>query len=111
MEYTHYKFRAEVDWIELEIRVARKTQAWRLKEASGFSNVDPINPATGEVYPNGAKNTSTTSFRPRLQNPQNWLEIQKKLKLTHQGFDLVSLPKITAVEIALDAYRGCLSIA
>jgi hypothetical protein len=98
MDYTVFRFRAEVDWIELEIQTRTPTNFMTIRRAMGLKYVEPLDAAGG-----GA----ATVFRFRIQDPENHHGVTTKLDELAASFPLVGTPVVTTVEIALDAYsRG-----
>lgn len=98
MDYTAFRFRAEVDWIELEIQTRTPTNFMTVRRAMGLKYVEPLDAAGG-----GA----ATVFRFRIQDPENHHGVTTKLDELAARFPLAGIPVVTAVEIALDAYsRG-----
>jgi len=84
MDYTLFRFDACVDWLELEFWTRSRHPAWRLWEesAGAFSYVTGLDPETGEdIREHGTqgRNTPTTRFSARIQNPQRFDSIAAAL--------------------------------
>jgi len=114
-DYGEVRFKAVVDWAELEISTAKSTNFWTvqkaLREAQGLSDV--VNPyvigydiSTGMEFAPAKRNTPTTLFRFRIQDPANFQGIEAVLAKIKVAFDLQNAPKLTGIEIALDAYNS-----
>lgn len=111
MDYSRFRFRSDIDWIEIEIETSRHTLGCRLKNCSGFSYVEPCNPVTREPYPHYKRNTYTTLFRIIDQDPQNFRLILKKLEAVNKVNPIASSPKVVGIEVAFDAYgKGATSV-
>lgn len=94
MNYSHFRLRAAVDWIELEIQTAVPTNFQTIRRMLGVGYVKAQNAGEG-----GA----ATIFTFRIQDPARWHDVSAKLLLLPQ---LVTLPKVVGVELALDAYSN-----
>lgn len=106
----HKRFRATcvVDWLDLEIRTEYPTPAWRLRKRHGgiFSYATGLDPLTRrKIAETGAqgKNTPTTAFRVRLQDPERFADVKAVLaKVT--GIDASVPVSVTGIEVSFDLY-------
>lgn len=106
MNYRQFRFVAVVDWVELEVRTMKPTQAKHLYRAGAglFSHVHGINPQTREKYDEGVKNTTTTCFAVRIQAPERFAAIMAALDAIRGRLDHSYQIVMCGIEIALDAY-------
>lgn len=99
-------YRAVVDWVELEVQTATPTQSWRLA-GGNVAYVTACHPETGIPFPDWEKNTPTTRFRCRIQDPRNGRHVVETVERLGQNLPrnivLIS-SKITAIEVAFDTY-------
>lgn len=94
-DYSHYQFRAEVDWIELRIVTIAPTNFQTVRRRLGVGFADPKDSGAGG---------SCTEFAVKFQAPRSWAEIHESLKKLTVDHPLAEPVMVTAVEIALDAY-------
>lgn len=107
MDYSAFKAKAVVDWIEVEITTAAPTQhQWiqqdlrRILDLPDKANeiwVEPVNAGPGGV---------TCVFRIRLHDgPANsYAELDRIMAALAQAKPLVAQPQLHAIEIAVDFY-------
>lgn len=103
-DYSSSRFRAVVDWIELEIQTTRPTNFMAIqKELRRLlclpDDVNPYVKAQDEGYSRAA-----TIFRIRLQDPERHYELENVIHGLSVAFGCRASPRITAIEIAFDAY-------
>lgn len=111
MDYSKYRARATVDWIEITITTAAKTQAWRVQKRSGFTHVTGHD-QDGQPLSATRANDPTDRFTIRHQDPKNWRDIAAKIArlmtpetATGAAYTLTSC-QLAGVEIALDLEDG-----
>ncbi len=92
MPYSRFRFKAVVDWIELEIQTVKATNFQTLRRGSGVNFVESQDAGGG-----GAAKV----FRFRIQDPGRWSDVEDVLSRLPP---LAIAPKVTGIEIALDAY-------
>lgn len=106
-----FKSKCVVDWLELEVRTSIATAGWRIRRegAGTFSYVTGLDPETGEdISKTGAqgKNTPTTRFGLRIQNPDRFTSINDAL--TQKGIadriDPSAEILVSAIEVSFDLY-------
>ncbi|ADG14254.1 hypothetical protein BC1002_0146 [Paraburkholderia atlantica] len=104
INYNHLRFRAEVDWIEIEIKTISRTNFPTVQRAlnSALQLPDSRNVFVKALDEGPGKAASV--FRFRLQDPNSWSFVASMLKQLERRFPFASEPKITAIEIAFDAY-------
>lgn len=95
MNYKHFRIKAVLDWIELEIRTLKPTHAWVIQKAFDLHFVEPL-----DKGPGGA----ATIFLFRIQDPRSWQHVTTRCGSIRKGFPFACEPRVTAIEIALDAY-------
>lgn len=93
--YAALRFRAVVDWIELQIMTVTPSNFNTVKARTGASYVEPLNEGAG-----GA----ATQFLVRLQEPRSWAEVDQALARFTHDHPLAEAVTVHAIEIALDAY-------
>lgn len=105
MDYSRFRIAAAVDWIELEVRTLKPTQAKHLHAAGAglFSHAHGINPQTGEKFPENRKNTTTTRFAIRIQAPERFAAITAALDTIRVRLDSSCAVTVLGIEVALDA--------
>lgn len=94
-DYSSYRFRAEVDWIELRLRTVTPTNFQTVRRRLGIGFAIPEASSAG-----GACN----EFCARFQAPKSWADIDERLKHLTVDHPLAEPPTVTGIEIALDAY-------
>lgn len=94
-DYSGYRFRAEVDWIELRITTTAPTNFQTVKRRLGVEYVTPIGESDGGAC---------KDFSVKFQAPRSWVEVDERLKRLTVDHPLACSVKVTGVEIALDAY-------
>ena len=109
MHYRNFNFRCALDWLDLEVRTLKPHPAWRIRKAStgAFSYVSGIDVATGQgIKATGqqGKNTPTTRFAVRIQNPERFATIIAAVD-TIKDRDPLAAITVRGIEIAFDAYR------
>lgn len=105
---SRFRFRAEVDWVELEVRTTRRTQAFHLRKAGRglISHAHGIDPKTNLKYPKHLSNTTTTAFALCIQAPERHADVERALEILSRLLDPLFEPRVLAIEVALDAYGG-----
>lgn len=94
-DYSRYRFRAEVDWIELRIVTATPTNFQTVKRRLGVDFVEPEGSGLGGAC---------TEFSVKFQSPASWAEIDARLRTLTADHSFGEPVAVTGVEIALDAY-------
>lgn len=109
LEHQSYKYRAVVDFVEVELLLDRPSQAIHVSRAlrGRRLSVDGIDPQSRLPFPEAIDNTTTTWFRVRIQDPESAQELQRTVhalvgKLADRGQQLAQPPRVTALEVALD---------
>lgn len=106
MEYPSVRCRAVVDWIDLEIHTVKPTNFMTVQKVFRQiqhlpSDVNPYVEAVDEG-PGGAASV----FRVRIQDPKNSHVLDSLCSACADVMPLQSNPKVTAIEIAFDAYNS-----
>lgn len=101
-EYRRYRFKAEVDWVEMEYRFPTPTQArYAVKGANWVIGLDQ----DGKPFEKGLSNTSTCHFWIRFNAPRNFRDLIEKVELYNtRHHPNTVMGDLTAIEISLDAY-------
>lgn len=94
-DYSHFRFRAEVDWIELRIVTTAPTNFQTVRRRLGVGFADPKDSGAGGAC---------TEFSVKFQAPKNWATIQESLKELTVDHPLAEPVMVTGIEVALDAY-------
>ena len=95
MDYTRFRFRAVVDWIEIEIQTKTPTNFQTVRRSGSLHYALPMNKGEGGTG---------TLFRFRIQDPKNWLQVLETCKCITAKLPIEGSPKVVGIEIALDAY-------
>lgn len=95
MDYSRFRFRAVVDWIELEIHTAKPTNFHTLRRSGALSYVKALNARAGG---------SATAFRFKLYDPASWNDLSRFVSNLNTEYPFSQAPAIVGIEIALDAY-------
>lgn len=94
-DYSAYKFRAEIDWIELRLEFISATNFDTVRNRLDAPFAEPLNEGAGRA---------ATIFKVRIPSPQSWDDLELTLvKLIHDH-ELKRAPEVTGIEVALDAY-------
>ncbi len=106
IDYSRFRIVAVVDWVELEVRTMKATQARHLHTAGVglFSHAHGINPQTGEKYDEQVKNTVSTRFAVRIQAPERFASVTAALDAIRDRLDPSYAITVRGIEVALDAY-------
>lgn len=100
-----FDFRSTIDFIEVEIHLAAPTSLKSLQaKLPRILGLAPGRRASVDLVDRG-DGGEFRHFKTRIQDPANWLAVTRVLKGIIREFNLAAPPRITAVEIALDAYR------
>ena len=104
IDYSRFRFRAVVDWIEIEILTERHTNFQTVQEKLRVilglpEGKDPYVQALEE----GAGGRATV-FRFRIYDPKNWHQVMSMARKLSEYFPSAGIPKVTVIEIAFDAY-------
>ncbi len=95
MDYSHFRFSAVVDWIEVEFSTKQTTNAPTIRRKCRIAGwVIPLNPA-----PSGAAD----SFRTRLHGPKGWRDVTAFLHSISAEFPFQTPPTVTGIEVSFDA--------
>jgi hypothetical protein len=95
MDYTRFRFRAVVDWIEIEIRTEKPTNFQTFRRVGTLSYVKAQDEGAG-----GA----ASIFRFKIYDPDCWNDIILKIAELKAEHAFSTAPIITGIEIAFDAY-------
>ncbi|MEQ1403595.1 hypothetical protein ABK249_01500 [Neorhizobium sp. Rsf11] len=94
-----YQCRAVVDWIDIHLELARRTQFWKLNER--------IERLTGrKEFPEAldlAVGNTATKYRLRVQEP-DFQAVREVLKDIERQYGFVAPAHITGIEISIDFY-------
>jgi hypothetical protein len=93
--FSHYRFRAVVDWIELKIVTATPTNFPTVRARLGIPFARSLDAGDG-----GA----ATIFRVTIHDPKSWADIEATLDGLTEDHPLAAEVEVTGIEIALDAY-------
>ena len=96
IDYTSFKFRALVDWIEIEIHTTEPTHydaIYRLTEAF----TAPID--------SGSQGKSASNFRLKIQDPSSWQAVVGVVELIKSKHTLTKPFEVVGIEVAFDAYN------
>lgn len=96
IDYTSFKFRAVVDWIEIEIHTIEPTHydaIYRLTEAF----TAPID--------SGSQGKSASNFRLKIQDPSSWQAVVGVVELIKSKHTLAKPFEVVGIEVAFDAYN------
>ncbi len=94
-DYSRYRFRAEVDWIELKLVLTKTTNFQTVRRRLGVEYAEPDAPGAG-----GAG----VEFTVKIQSPSSWAEVNARLEQLTVDHPLAKPVEVTGIEIALDAY-------
>lgn len=97
LDYSRFRFRAVVDWLEVEITTGKPTNAQTVRRKGSLCYVTPV-----EVSAGGA----TTRFRFRLYDPDQWSDIAATLTKLEQEFPFSAPPMVSGIEVSFDAYAN-----
>ncbi len=94
-DYSRYRFRAEVDWIELKIVLTKPTNFQTVRRRLDVQFAESDDPGAG-----GAG----VEFTVKIQSPSSWAEVNARLERLTVDHPLAKPVAVTGIEIALDAY-------
>ncbi len=94
-DYSRYRFRAEVDWIELKIVLTNPSNFQTVRRRLGVEYAEADAPSIG-----GAG----VEFTAKIQAPSSWAEVEARLERLTADHPLAQPVAVTGIEIALDAY-------
>ena len=93
----HLRFRAEVDYIILQITLQRASHVSALRRALGIPYVRPVDPGLG-----GAAHT----FKLTINNPESWARVTALVRRLDGTHGVVVPVRVVKMEISLDAYAA-----
>lgn len=96
-DYSHYRFRAEVDWIELRIVTIVPTNFQTVRRRLGVGFADPRDAGAGGAC---------TEFSVKFQAPKSWTAIRERINELTVDHGLAQPVMVIGIEIALDAYSA-----
>lgn len=96
MNYNNFRFRAVVDWIEVEIHTANPTHYDAIRRHAELSYVEPMNA--------GEAGKTATAFRFRIHDPANWSEVVRVVRFVSEKYALARPFEVVGIEVAFDAY-------
>jgi hypothetical protein len=94
-DYSKYRFRAELNWIQLEVRLQRAASLASVIDHIGVKLVTAMN-----LRRDGA----ATEFRITIENPASWREVDDLVQLLSVAFPLIVDPVVMALHISFAAY-------
>lgn len=102
MDYSRFRFRAEVDYITIRISLSRATNKaairdWVEPHHNGSLGMDAID--------EGPQHQATV-FDLTFNDPKSHAQVNQALGAIRAHHEWATLPKVTAIEIALDAYSN-----
>lgn len=95
---------AVLDWVDLRLTLRAPTQGQHLRRwfvRHGFTYFDPCDEGTGLPFPKDRRNTTTSVFIARLQNPGSPADAQQKLADIDQRHPFAAAPVCVGVEVSL----------
>ena len=93
--YSAYKFRAEIDWIELKLEFISPTNFDTVRKRLGTPFAEPLDEGVGHA---------ATIFNVKFHSPQSWDHLELTLIPLIHDHELRRAPEVTGIEVALDAY-------
>lgn len=96
IDYTSFKFRAVVDWIEIEIHTTEPTHYDAIYRLTG-AFTDPIEPSN--------QGKSASVFRLKIQDPSSWQAVVGVVDLIKAKYMLAKPFAVVGIEVAFDAYN------
>jgi hypothetical protein len=93
MDYKLFRFKAVVDFIEIEIHTAARANAGKIETKLRLSGVEPID--------EGAGNYATT-FKIKLHDLKNFAALRSKIARIESAYPLTRAPTVTMIEVAFD---------
>jgi hypothetical protein len=93
--YSAYKFRAEIDWIELRLEFTAPTNFDTVRRRLGSPFAEPFDEGAGHA---------ATIFNVKIHSPQSWDNLELTLIPLIHDHPLKRAPVVTGIEVALDAY-------
>jgi hypothetical protein len=104
MNYTRFRFKAVIDWIEIEIYTATSTNFQTVqRRLNDILRLSEGRNAYVKACESGAGGSALV-FRFRIYNPSDWQEVIVKLQKLEELIAFSKQPKVTAIEVAFDAY-------
>ncbi len=95
INYSAYKFRAEIDWIELRLEFTAPTNFDTVRKRLGSPFAEPLDEGAGHA---------ATIFNVKIHSPQSWDDLELTLIPLIHDHPLKRAPVVTGIEVALDAY-------
>lgn len=103
MSYGVFRLEAAVDWVELEIQLAERSNFWTVQDTLKAALQLPVDE---KLYVNSldrASGNAASIFRFRVQDPKQMRRIDQVLSHLRQCF-IVSAVQVVAIEVAFDTY-------
>lgn len=95
VNYKLFKFRAVIDWLEIEFRTQEHTNFQSIKRVLNAPYVEALNKEDG-----GRAN----KFSVKFHDPKNWDAILHQLQTLSEKFPLAENPTIKTIEVSIDGY-------
>jgi hypothetical protein len=106
MHYGRHKIETMIDWVELEIQMAERSNFWTVQGYLREALQLPEDSRPG-VDPMDATDTGSASiFRFRVQDPKTAHQLEKVLTSLRERFN-IEIVRVVGIEVAFDTYlRG-----
>lgn len=105
MEYGDYKIEVVIDWIELEIQLAERSNFWTVQNHLRDALQLPEGSLPGVDSQDATDTGSASIFRFRVQDPRSMSSLNASLAQLQERF-VFDAVRVVAIEIAFDTYRS-----
>lgn len=95
INYSAFKFRSEIDWVELKLEFIAATNFDTVRKRLSSPFAEPLDESAGHA---------ATIFKVRIHSPQSWDDLELTLTKLIHDHELKRAPVVTGIEVALDAY-------
>lgn len=95
MNYDNYKFKAEIDWLDIKIKTQLPTNFQTIRRIAQVPYVEALNAEIGG---------SATEFKFKFHNPQQWNQIHLVLSQVNEKYKFLEKPTVSSLEVSFDGY-------
>ncbi len=92
---SRFRYRACIDFVRIDFKTVKSTNAFSIKRKTGITYVKPINKQSG---------SAANNFSCKLYDIQHWSQVENMIGMLRSRYELESEPTISGVEVSFDAY-------
>lgn len=97
LDCSKYKYKAVIDFIQLDFKTAKPTNAFSVQRKMKLTYVEPLNKSAG-----GA----ASEFRFKFHDLTSWKQLEDCISNLKRHCELENEPTISGIEVSIDAYSN-----